>query len=72
MYFIWAWVNGLIFVRLAEASDSTPSNSTLHEDRLHQSEEPGPKLLRLLRGSYQWCKKTGTQSDIKVEFVLCL
>lgn len=41
-----------ILVRLAEASYSTPSNFTLHEDRLRQSEEPGSKLLRLLRSSY--------------------
>lgn len=49
LYLTWVF----IFVRLAEASDCTPSNFTLHENRLHQSEEPGSKLLRLLRISYQ-------------------
>lgn len=49
----------IYLVRLADASDCTTSNFTLHENRLHQSEEPGSKLLRLLRSSYQWSKKTG-------------
>lgn len=34
-----------LLVRPAEATDSTPSNFTLHEDGLRQSEEPSSKLL---------------------------
>lgn len=52
--FLSVILNGVfIFVRLAETSDSTPSNFTLHENRLHQSEESGSKLLGLLRSSHQ-------------------
>lgn len=39
--------------RLAEASHSTPSHFTLHEDRLRQPEEPSSKLLRLLWQCHQ-------------------
>lgn len=48
--------------RLAETTDRPPSNFTLHEDGLRQPEEPGPKLLRILRCGNQRCKETGANS----------
>lgn len=48
-----------VFGRLAEETDSTPSNPALHEDRLRQLEEPGSKLLRFLWSGHQGSQETG-------------
>ena len=53
---------GVVGCRPAEATDRPPPSPGLHEDRLREPQEPGPRLLRLLWSGDQRCQETGQQA----------